>query len=141
MRNSISTKINFRAKFLLSSLLLLYVPMYILDMTPWSLRTALTPNTVKIKKKNLKLPTKWYASHCKLVDPVLRHRVTDFQYSKKNLSKKPHLYLKGWIEAVNKVFYKISFALQQPGISHDTIRRNNLEHLSGDISGCFYGIF
>ena len=49
------------------------------DMTPWSLWTAVIPDTVKIMKtfsyKSLKFSTKWYTKLCVLVDPFLRNCV------------------------------------------------------------------
>ena len=69
-------------------------------MTPWSLRTAVTPNTVKImiltfSCKGLKFTTKWYTKLCILVDPFLRNCVTksNFRYLKKR--QKKALTLKG----------------------------------------------
>ena len=70
----------------------LYVPITnISGMTPWSLRTTVTPDTVKIFEvfflcKSLKLCTKWYTELWILVDPVLqRNCVTksNFRYLKK----------------------------------------------------------
>ena len=60
-------------------------------MTPWSLWTAVTPDTVKIMgkrfwSKSLKFPTKLYTKLCNLVDPVLRNRIakSNFSMVKKN---------------------------------------------------------
>ena len=57
-------------------------------MTPWSPRTAVTPDTVKITKKTLtfsRKSLKWYKKLCNMVDPFLRNCVTKskFRYLKK----------------------------------------------------------
>ena len=61
-------------------------------MTPWSLRTAVTPDTVRIMKnvKRIKFATKWYTELCILVDPFLRNCVTksNFRYFLKKSPKK-----------------------------------------------------
>ena len=77
-------------------------------MTLWSLRTVVTPDTVKIMKiiwhfsyKSLKFPTKWFTKFCILVDPFLRNCVTisNFQYLKKYWPKKAPV-LKGLREEI-----------------------------------------
>ena len=72
-------------------------------MTPWSLRTAVTPDTLKIMKeltfscKSLKFSIKLSTKLCILVDPFLRNRVTksNFRYFKKKKAQKKALALKG----------------------------------------------
>ena len=69
----------------------------ILDMPPWSVLTAVTPDTVKNYFKNLKLlcksfifSTKWFTKLCNSVHSFLRDCVTksNLQYLKKVKQKK-----------------------------------------------------
>ena len=63
---SLTVDLNLKGMCIKSGLFTLYVPMTCIpDMTPWSFRTAVTPDTVKIMKiillfscKSLKFPTK-----------------------------------------------------------------------------------
>ena len=66
-------------------------------MTPWSLRTAVTPDTVKIMKKPwhfreraCEISYKMVSKLCNLFDPFLRNCVTklDFRYAKKKVCGK-----------------------------------------------------
>ena len=69
------------------------------NMTPWSLRTAVTSD--KNCEKILKFSTKWYTKLCILVDPVLRNCLSksNFRYFLKKGQKKA-LTLKGLIDVV-----------------------------------------
>ena len=63
----------------------------IYDMTPWSLRTAVTPDTVKIMKNFWYFRVRaWNTKLCILVDPFLRNCVTksNFRYLKKKPKKR-----------------------------------------------------